>query len=73
MEQVKVNGLKVLIIEEKVAHRYQRNLIQEIFGRVFRSRGSLSMVIKLEVNHDPLDLPFYIYCYIEDRSLIDED
>lgn len=31
------------------------------------------MVIKLEVNHDPLDLPFYIYCYIEDRSLIDED
>ena len=58
------------MIEEKSAHRYQRNLVQEIFGRVFRPRGSLSVVLKIEVQEDdPLDPPYNLFCYVEDNIL----
>jgi hypothetical protein len=47
IEKVVVNNLKFILISSAVSHKYQRNLVQEIFGRVFRNEGSLSLVLKI--------------------------
>lgn len=41
------HNLKFIVTEDKVAHKYQRNLVQEVFGRVIRKKGALSLMIKI--------------------------
>ena len=62
-----MNGLKFIMIEEEFVHKYQRNLLQEIMGNVFRPENSLSVVLKIIVESGN-DESYSLYCYVEDIS-----
>ncbi len=65
VESVVQNGLKFIMIEADMVNHYQRNITQELFGRIFRNEGSLSAVLKINIKSD-LGEPIVQYCYIEE-------
>ena len=50
-----------------MVHKYQRNLVQEIMGNIFRPENSLSVVLKIVVDSGNSEL-YSLYCYVEDIS-----
>lgn len=53
MEQKdEVNGLRFCRVGPEMVQSYQRLFVRELFGRIFRKRGVLSIVIQLKPNKE---------------------
>lgn len=68
LKRVVVNDIKLCSLgsETESVVKYQRNLVEQLFNRLFNVDNELSTVIKVEIENKNFEKSIEVYCYIED-------